>query len=74
MTKPNYSYKDIELRAGKIMSSIIKTVLRLLLVFMTRLAFTSKGLEFQQGDQASTQDSLIYNFQNEKALIYNSKN
>ncbi|MEN8187237.1 MAG: putative LPS assembly protein LptD [Bacteroidota bacterium] len=65
-------YEDIELKAGVIIIN-----------YRSNLAF-AKGIidslgnytqrpEFKQGSQITVQDSLIYNFKNEKALIYRSK-
>lgn len=65
-------YGDIELKAGEI-----------IIDYKTNLAY-AKGIpdssgvysqkpEFKQGSQESKQDSLIYNFKTEKALIYQSK-
>ncbi len=65
-------YLDIELKAGEI-----------IIDYQNDLAF-AKGIidslgnytqkpQFKQGNQQSEQDSLIYNFKTEKALIYHSK-
>ena len=65
-------YKDIELRAGKIIIDYKNSLAIATGIYDTAGVYIQRP-QFQQGDQASTQDSLIYNFQNEKALIYNSR-
>jgi len=65
-------YQDIELKAGII-----------IIDYKNNLAF-AKGIidssgvylqrpQFKQGIQESEQDSLIYNFKNERAVIYNTR-
>ena len=65
-------YQDIELKAGII-----------IIDYKSNLAF-AKGIvdssgvylqkpQFKQGDQESVQDSLLYNFKNKRAVIYNTR-
>ncbi len=70
--KAELYYQDIELKAGKIIIDYKNS-----LAYATGI-FDSLGNyiqipEFKQGSQQSTQDSLIYNFKNEKAIVYHSK-
>ena len=65
-------YQDIELRAGKIIIDYKNSLAIATGIYDTAGVYIQRP-QFQQGDQASTQDSLIYNFQNKKALIYNSR-
>jgi len=70
--KAELHYQDIEIKAGKIIIDYKNS-----LAYATGI-FDSLGEyiqlpEFKQGSQQSTQDSLIYNFQNEKAIVYHSK-
>ena len=65
-------YQDIELKAGKIIIDYKNSLAFATGIFDTAGVYVQRP-EFKQGNQASTQDSLIYNFQNKKALIYNSR-
>ncbi len=65
-------YQDIELKAGKIIIDYKNSLAIATGIFDTAGVYIQRP-EFKQGQQASTQDSLIYNFQNKKALIYNSR-
>ena len=65
-------YQDIELRAGKIIIDYKNSLAIATGIFDTAGVYVQRP-EFKQGQQASTQDSLIYNFENKKALIYNSR-
>lgn len=65
-------YQDIELKAGKIIIDYKNSLAIATGIFDTAGVYIQKP-EFKQGQQASTQDSLIYNFENKKALIYNSR-
>ncbi len=65
-------YQDIELKAGKIIIDY-KNSLAIATGIYDTLGNYIQRPEFKQGSQHSTQDSLIYNFKNEKAIIYNSK-
>lgn len=65
------TYEDIDLKAGIIVIDYLKSVLY------------AKGIKdstgyiqrpvFKQGNEESEQDSLIYNFETKKAIIYNIK-
>ncbi len=65
-------YQDIELKAGKIIIDYKNSLAIATGIFDTAGVYIQRP-QFKQGNQASTQDSLIYNFQNKKALIYNSR-
>ena len=65
-------YQDIELKAGKIIIDYKNSLAVATGIFDTAGAYIQRP-EFKQGSQVSIQDSLIYNFQNKKALIYNSR-
>ncbi|MGB5323638.1 putative LPS assembly protein LptD [Lutimonas sp.] len=65
-------YQDIELKAGKIIIDYKNSLAIATGIFDTAGVYIQRP-EFKQGQQASTQDSLIYNFENKKALIYNSR-
>lgn len=65
-------YKDIELKAGKIIIDYKNSLAYATGIYDTAGVYIQRP-EFKQGNQQSVQDSLIYNFTNEKALIYNSK-
>ncbi len=65
-------YMDIELKAGQIIIDY-KTSLALAKGIVDSLGNYTQKPQFKQGNQKSEQDSLIYNFRTEKALIYQSK-
>jgi len=65
-------YQDIQLKAGKIIIDYKNSLAIATGIYDTAGAYIQRP-EFIQGQQASTQDSLIYNFENKKALIYNSR-
>ncbi|MCK5637946.1 MAG: LPS-assembly protein LptD, partial [Flavobacteriaceae bacterium] len=65
-------YQDIELKAGKIIIDYKNSLAYAFGIFDSLGEYIQKP-EFQQGNQHSVQDSLIYNFRNEKAIIYHSK-
>ena len=65
-------YQDIELKAGKIIIDYKNSLAIATGIYDTAGVYIQRP-EFKQGQQASTQDSLIYNFENKKALIYNSR-
>ena len=65
-------YQDIELKAGKIIIDYKNSIATATGIFDTLGNYIQRP-QFTQGSQESTQDSLIYNFKNEKAIIYNSK-
>ncbi len=65
-------YKDIELKAGKIIIDYKNSLAFAYGIPDTAGAYSQRP-EFKQGVQTSVQDSLIYNFKNEKAIIYHSK-
>lgn len=65
-------YQDIELKAG-IITIDYKNSLAYAKGILDSLGNYTQKPQFKQGDQASEQDSLIYNFENEKAIIYNTK-
>ncbi|WKK67001.1 putative LPS assembly protein LptD [Lutimonas zeaxanthinifaciens] len=65
-------YQDIELKAGKIIIDYKNSLAIATGIFDTAGVYIQRP-QFTQGQQASTQDSLIYNFENKKALIYNSR-
>jgi len=65
-------FQDIELKAGKIVIDYKNSLATAMGIFDTAGVYIQRP-EFKQGEQQSTQDSLIYNFVNEKAIIYNSK-
>ena len=65
-------YQDIELKAGIIIIDY-KNNLAFAKGILDSLGNYTQKPHFKQGTQESEQDSLIYNFKNEKALIYNTK-
>jgi hypothetical protein len=65
-------YQDIELKAGKIIIDYKNSLAIATGIFDSAGVYIQRP-QFTQGQQASTQDSLIYNFENKKALIYNSR-
>ena len=65
-------YQDIEIRAGVIIIDYKNNLAYARGIVDTAGEYIQKPV-FKQGDQESLQDSLIYNFKNEKAIIYNSK-
>ncbi len=65
-------FQDIELKAGKIIIDYKNSLATATGIFDTAGVYVQLP-EFKQGQQQSVQDSLIYNFENEKAIIYNSK-
>ena len=65
-------YQDIEIRAGVIIIDYKNNLAYARGIIDTAGEYIQKP-EFKQGNQESVQDSLIYNFKNEKAIIYNSK-
>ncbi len=65
-------FQDIELKAGKIIIDYKNSLAHATGIYDTLGNYIQRP-EFKQGAQHSTQDSLIYNFKNEKAIIYQSK-
>jgi hypothetical protein len=65
-------YQDIEIRAGEIIIDYKKNLAYARGIIDTAGEYIQRP-QFKQGNQDSEQDSLIYNFKNEKAIIYNSK-
>lgn len=65
-------YQDIELKSGIIIIDYEKNLAYAKGIIDTSGVYTQKPI-FKQAGQESSQDSLIYNFKNEKALIYNTK-
>ena len=63
-------YGDIELRAGEIIIDYKTNLAYAKGIIDTAGAYVQRP-KFKQGAQESEQDSLIYNFKSEKALIYN---
>ena len=64
-------YQDIELKAGIIIIDYEKNLAYARGIVDTAGVYTQRPI-FKQADQESVQDSLIYNFKNEKAIIYNT--
>ena len=65
-------YQDIELKAGIIIIDY-KNNLAYAKGILDSLNNYTQRPQFKQGTQESEQDSLIYNFKNEKAVIYNTR-
>ena len=65
-------YQDIELKAGIIIIDYEKNLAYAKGIVDTSGVYEQRPI-FKQSGQDSEQDSLIYNFKNEKALIYNTK-
>ncbi len=65
-------YQDIELKAGIIIIDYDKSLAYAKGILDSLNNYNQKPT-FKQGDQESEQDSLIYNFKNEKAIIYNTR-
>ncbi len=65
-------FEDIELKAG-IITINYRSNLAFAKGIIDSLGNYTQKPEFKQGSQVTIQDSLIYNFKNEKALIYNSR-
>jgi len=64
-------YQDIELKAGIIIIDYEKNLAFAKGIIDTAGVYTQRPI-FKQADQESIQDSLVYNFKNERALIYNT--
>jgi len=64
-------YQDIELKAGIIIIDYEKNLAYAKGIIDTAGAYTQRPI-FKQANQESIQDSLIYNFKNERAVIYNT--
>ncbi len=64
-------YQDIELKAGIIIIDYEKNLAYAKGIVDTAGVYTQRPI-FKQADQESIQDSLIYNFKNERAVIYNT--
>ena len=65
-------YQDIELKAGIIIIDYKNNIAYAKGIIDSLGNYTQKPY-FKQGTQESTQDSLAYNFKNEKAVIYNTR-
>ncbi len=63
-------YQDIELRAGKIIIDYKRNLAYAKGIVDSTGTYTQRP-RFKQGNQESEQDSLIYNFKTQKAVIYN---
>ena len=64
-------YQDVELQAGIIIIDYEKNLAYAKGIIDTAGVYTQRPI-FKQAGQESIQDSLIYNFKNEKAVIYNT--
>lgn len=64
-------YQDIELKAGIIIIDYEKNLAYARGIVDTAGVYIQRPI-FKQANQESIQDSLIYNFKNEKAVIYNT--
>ena len=64
-------YQDIELKAGIIIIDYEKNLAFAKGIVDTAGVYTQRPI-FKQANQESIQDSLIYNFKNERAVIYNT--
>ena len=64
-------YQDIELTAGIIIIDYEKNLAFAKGIIDTAGVYTQRPI-FKQASQESIQDSLVYNFKNERALIYNT--
>ena len=65
-------YQDIELKAGIIIIDY-KNNIAYAKGILDSLGVYTQRAQFKQGDQESEQDSLVYNFKNERAVIYNTR-
>ena len=65
-------YQDIEIKAGEIIIDYKNNLAYAKGIMDTAGEYIQRP-RFKQGNQETEQDSLIYNFKNEKAIIYNSK-
>ena len=65
-------YQDIHIMAGEIIIDYKNSLAYARGIIDTAGEYIQRP-QFTQGNQESEQDSLIYNFKNEKAIIYNSK-
>ena len=65
-------YQDIELKAGKIIIDYKNNLATATGIYDSLGNYIQKP-QFKQGEQETEQDSLLYNFKTEKAIIYNSK-
>jgi lipopolysaccharide assembly outer membrane protein LptD (OstA) len=65
-------YKDMEIKAGQIIIDYKNNLAFAKGIIDTSGAYVQKP-QFKQDGQESEQDSLIYNFKTEKALIYHSR-
>jgi len=65
-------YQDIELKAGIIILDY-KRNLAFATGILDSLGNYTQKPQFKQGSQESEQDSLIYNFKNRKAIIFNTR-
>lgn len=65
-------YKDIELKSGIIIIDYAKNLAYARGIVDTTGAYIQKP-QFKQGGQESVQDSLIYNFKTQKAVVYGAK-
>lgn len=70
--KAEVYYQDIELKAGIIIIDYNTNLAYAKGIIDSTGTYTQKP-SFKQGAQESEQDSLIYNFKNEKAVIYNTR-
>lgn len=70
--KAEVYYQDIELKAGIIIIDYNTNLAYAKGIVDSTGVYTQKP-SFKQGEQESEQDSLIYNFKNEKAVIYNTR-
>ena len=65
-------YKDITIKSGSISIDYNKNILRARGI-LDSIGSYSQLPEFKQGGEESTQDSIVFNFKTEKALIYGLK-
>jgi len=70
--KAELYYQDIELKAGIINIDYEQNLAYAKGILDSLNNYTQRPT-FKQADQESEQDSLIYNFKNEKAIIYNTR-
>lgn len=65
-------YKDIELKSGIIIIDYAKNLAYARGIIDTTGTYIQKP-QFKQGGQESVQDSLVYNFKTQKAIVYGAK-
>lgn len=70
--KAELNYKDVNIKSGKIIIDYKNELIYAEGIFDSVKKYTQRPI-FKQGSESSTQDSIIYNYRTQKAIIYGTE-